>query len=132
SKVLNSGPAVLTGRKGTINRPIYVEGGFWNVDTIFCINSNEFTNVKWFFFQMVSKDLTKLNEATGVPSVNSNALNNLKFSYPKKMEQDEIAKRINLIDHKIQTEQQALAKYQQLKAGLMQDLLSGKVEVGVN
>src|SRR5699024_614429 len=64
SKVLNSGPAVLTGRKGTINRPIYVEGGFWNVDTIFCINSNEFTNVKWFFFQMVSKDLTKLNEAT--------------------------------------------------------------------
>jgi type I restriction enzyme S subunit len=130
SKVLNSGPAVLTGRKGTINRPIYVEGDFWNVDTIFCINSNEFTNIKWFFFQMVSKDLTKLNEATGVPSVNSNALNNLEFSYPKKIEQDQITKRINLIDDKIQTEQQTLAKYQQLKAGLLQDLLTGRVVVG--
>ena len=30
---LNNGPAVLTGRKGSINRPIYVEGEFWNVDT---------------------------------------------------------------------------------------------------
>ncbi|WP_288955222.1 restriction endonuclease subunit S [uncultured Polaribacter sp.] len=132
SKVLNSGPAVLTGRKGTINRPIYVEGAFWNVDTIFCINSNCETNIKWFFYQMCSKDLTKLNEATGVPSVNSNALNNLKFSYPEKIEQDKIAGRINLIDQKIHTEQQALAKYQQLKAGLLQDLLTGKVAVSVD
>ena len=27
---LNSGEAVLTGRKGSINNPIYVEGEFWN------------------------------------------------------------------------------------------------------
>ena len=35
------------------------------------------------------------------------------------------------IDNKINIEQSALAKYQQLKAGLMQDLLTGKVEVSV-
>ncbi|MEY8847630.1 restriction endonuclease subunit S [Psychroserpens sp. XS_ASV72] len=132
SKSLNSGPAVLTGRKGTINNPIYVEGDFWNVDTIFCINTNESTNIKWFYYQMCSKDLMKLNEATGVPSVNSNALYNLKFSYPDKMEQDIITNKLNKIDQKIHTEQQALAKYQQLKAGLLQDLLTGRVEVSVN
>lgn len=131
SLVLNSGPAVLTGRKGTINRPIYIEGDFWNVDTIFCINPRQNTNVKWFYFQMTSKDLLKLNEATGVPSVSSTALNNLKFSYPEQDEQDEIANRINVIEKKIEREQTGLAKYQQLKTGLMQDLLTGKVEVRV-
>lgn len=132
SKILNNGPAVLTGRKGTINRPIYVEGGIWNVDTIFCINTYHDTNVKWFFFQMTSKDLTKLNEATGVPSVSSTALNKLKFSCPILSEQDEITNRINLIESKIKSEHSTLSKYRQIKAGLMQDLLSGKVEVKVD
>lgn len=131
SKSLNFGPAVLTGRKGTINNPLYVEGDFWNVDTIFCINTNESTNIKWSYYQMCSKDLMKLNEATGVPSVNSNALYNLKFSYPDKTEQDRITNKLNNIDQKIHTEQQALAKYKQLKAGLLQDLLTGEVKVRV-
>lgn len=129
SKSLNSGPAVLTGRKGTINRPIYVEGDFWNVDTIFCIKTDNSTNIKWFYYQLVSKDLNKLNEATGVPSINSSALNKLNFMKPELNEQNEITNRLNKIDNKIETEQSALSKYQQLKTGLMQDLLSGKVEV---
>jgi type I restriction enzyme S subunit len=36
---LYNGPAVLSGRKGTINRPFFVETEFWNVDTIFCLKS---------------------------------------------------------------------------------------------
>jgi type I restriction enzyme S subunit len=46
------------------------------------------------------------------------------------IEQDVITKKISSLDSKIETEQSTLAKYQQLKAGLMQDLLTGKVEVG--
>jgi type I restriction enzyme S subunit len=39
--------------------------------------------------------------------------------------------RLKGVEKKIKIEQSALAKYQQLKAGLMQDLLTGKVEVRV-
>lgn len=46
-------------------------------------------------------------------------------------EQKLISNKLSALDTKIQTEQQALAKYQQLKAGLMQDLLTGRVEVNV-
>jgi type I restriction enzyme S subunit len=46
-------------------------------------------------------------------------------------EQSFIADKISVLDSKIDIEQIALAKYQQLKAGLMQDLLTGKVEVSV-
>lgn len=48
---------------------------------------------------------------------------------PKIEEQIQFGKKIESLDQKIQTEQQALAKYQQVKAGLLQDLLTGKVEV---
>jgi type I restriction enzyme S subunit len=51
--------------------------------------------------------------------------------YPKNInEQNLIGEKIRTLDKKIQTEQQGLAKYQQLKTGLMQDLLTGRVEVG--
>ncbi|MDZ7848132.1 MAG: restriction endonuclease subunit S [Owenweeksia sp.] len=44
-------------------------------------------------------------------------------------EQIEIKKRMEALEEKLHTEQSALSKYRQLKAGLMQDLLSGEVEV---
>ena len=47
-------------------------------------------------------------------------------------EQNLIASKLGIIQTKIQTEQQALAKYQQLKAGLLQDLLTGKVAVSLD
>jgi type I restriction enzyme, S subunit len=47
-------------------------------------------------------------------------------------EQIEIAKRLKSNDNKIQTEQSYLHKLQQIKAGLMADLLSGKKEVIVD
>lgn len=50
---------------------------------------------------------------------------------PLKSEQILSAKKLLSIDDKIQSEQSALAKYQQIKAGLMQDLLTGNVEVSV-
>lgn len=131
---LNSGPAVLTGRKGTINKPIYIEGEFWNVDTIFCIKTNVDIDVQWFFHQLQSKDLLKLNEATGVPSVSSTALYNLKFATPDSLsgEQKAISQRFKVINEKIKSEQTTLSKYQQIKQGLMQDLLTGKVDVVID
>jgi type I restriction enzyme S subunit len=51
---------------------------------------------------------------------------------PKIKEQKLIIKRLKGVESKIQIEQQALGKYQQLKSGLMQDLLSGRVEVSVD
>lgn len=50
---------------------------------------------------------------------------------PGKAEQELIYQRGREINSKIQTEQSALSKYKQLKAGLMQDLLTAKVEVSV-
>ncbi len=51
------------------------------------------------------------------------------FSIPKFTEQIEIKTRLRIIDDRLSTEEESLKKYQKIKQGLMQDLLTGKVAV---
>ena len=122
---LNEGPAVLTGRKGTIDRPIYIEGKFWNVDTIFCIKPFDSTNVKYLYYALSNKNLLLLNEATGVPSVSSDNLYKQSFILPKDSEeQKHIADILSTCDTVIQKTQKTIDKCRARKQGMMQDLFT--------
>ena len=47
------GPAVLLGRKGSIDKPRYVTGRYWNVDTAFDVKSKEGTIlIKLYYCQI--------------------------------------------------------------------------------
>jgi type I restriction enzyme S subunit len=128
---LNNGPAVLTGRKGSINRPIYVEGEFWNVDTIFCLKPKDKINTKWLYYNILLTDMNKYNEATGVPSIASKTLYKLNFCHYDIEEQNKIIEFITPIENTLQAEESSLLKLKQLKTGLMGDLLSGKKRVTI-
>lgn len=90
----------------------------------------------FLYFLLIEGDLLKqiFNK------VNSGAQGNIgkadfeKATYkkPKYSEQLIIAERLKSIDNKLQTEQTYLHKIQQIKAGLMADLLSGKKKVNVD
>lgn len=128
---LYDGESILIGRKGTIDKPFYINGKFWTVDTAYYLTS--FTgNVRWLHSQLEYYNLRRLNEATGVPSINRETLYNIFLAFPDKPEQDEVEKRIVAIDNKLQTEQNYLQKMQSLKKGLMEDLLSGRKQVKVS
>jgi type I restriction enzyme S subunit len=53
-------------------------------------------------------------------------LREIVVAYPEKLEQDAIGSRLDTIENKLQTEHNYLQKLQQIKSGLMADLLSGK------
>jgi len=125
---LYQGASVLTGRKGTINRPIYVEGDFWNVDTIFCVKANEGVDTKWLYYSFLNTDISKLNEATGVPSVSSKALYKLKFKWFELPEQRQIATILSTADAVIEKTQAAIAKYKAIKQGMLQDLFTRGID----
>ena len=129
STPLYNGPAVLSGRKGSINNPIYVEGAFWNVDTIFCIKANVGIDTKWLYYNFLNTDLTQLNEATGVPSVNSKALYKLKFKWFELPEQTKIAIILSSCDTVIDKTQASIAKYKAIKQGMLHDLFSRGVDI---
>jgi type I restriction enzyme, S subunit len=84
------------------------------------------------YLTSINETLLSLSGSSTMPAINFVVLNKLFVIYPKYGEQEEIDKRINSIDNKIQTEQNYLHKLQQIKAGLMADLLSGKKEVLVD
>lgn len=128
---LYNGPAVLSGRKGSINRPFFVESDFWNVDTIFCLKPKENVNPKWLFFIVELIDMNKYNEATGVPSITSKTLYKIPVGVCGFHEQNRLIEILNPIENKIKREQRYLLKLQQIKSGLMADLLSGKKLVTV-
>jgi len=126
---LNSGPAILTGRKGSINKPFYIEGDFWHVDTIFCVKAKSGVNPKWLFYNLKNTDLNKLNEATGVPSVNTQSLYKLEFNYFNPDKQQKIAQILSTCDAVIEKNEAAIAKYQAMKKGLMHDLFTRGIDI---
>ena len=73
------------------------------------------------------KKIAGLAEAQVV--INQQVIKNTLIPLAPIDEQKKIFERIQVAKKRIKTEQSSLSKYQQLKAGLMQDLLTGKVEV---
>ncbi|QKG84703.1 hypothetical protein GXN76_09625 [Kroppenstedtia pulmonis] len=66
---------------------------------------------------------------TGIPKLNREELSQFKVALPPIEEQKRIVSVAHLQDKRIQKEQSYLNKLQQLKKGLMEDLLTGKVRV---
>lgn len=64
-----------------------------------------------------------------VPIVNKSSFEKLLLPTCNDIESKMITKQLTVLDCKIDVEKNTLKKYQQIKAGLMQDLLTGKVEV---
>lgn len=79
-----------------------------------------------FFQSQIAKEI----QSIGVPDLGLDKINMFKMFYPKKKEeQKQISNRIEKIDSLIMNEMEILSKQTQLKKGLMQDLLTGKVSV---
>jgi len=88
----------------------------------------------YYFYAMLYYHEKQFRKETGlqaVPIVNKNNFSKFVFPILVKKEALEISLRLKTIDKKLQTEQDFLHKQQQIKAGLMGDLLSGKKRVEV-
>ncbi len=131
TKSLCDTESILIGRKGTIDKPFFINVPFWAVDTTYYVESFKNGNMKYFFYLLQRKNLKTLNEATGVPSLTRRTLNNQLFVFPPLIEQNAIVSKINSIDIKIQSKQTKIRTLQRLKKSLMQNLLTGKIRLNV-
>lgn len=122
---------VRTGNTGMIVTDIL--GAFHN--NFFKIDYSNNINKDFLVYFLKRKEIQNLilsyAGTTTIPDLKHGDFYKLPLNRPSFEEQTQITRKLQSIDQKIQTEQQALVKYQQLKAGLMQDLLTGRVEVQV-
>lgn len=129
---LYDGETVCIGRKGTIDFPQYHTGKIWTVDTLFYTHSFKDILPKLLFFIFQTINWKKYNEATGVPSLSKKTISKIKISIPTKIdEQQKIISILEQHDNLIESEQTNLAKLQNMKQGLMADLLTGKVRIKI-
>lgn len=121
---LSSGPSIILGRKGTIDKVQKCNGPFWAIDTTFYTTPKMCFDWKWLYYSMSSFDLRKLNEASGVPSLSRGSLEGLDIPVPSLPEQQKIAAILSAVDEKLDVIARQIDATQTLKRGLMQTLLS--------
>ena len=116
--------AVVVPRKGSLGNPQLIEMPFWPVDTTYAVIPHTEIDVRWLYYNLLNFDLTKLNEATGVPSISRDWLSKIEFNDPGYDQQNKIATILTIIDQTIEKTETLIHKYQQIKAGLMHDLFT--------
>ena len=119
---LFDGASVGIGRKGTIDKPIFLKGKFWTVDTLFYTHSFNECLPKFVYYLFLTINWYRYNEASGVPSLSKATIEKIIVSIPNKKEQTKIADLLSNIDDKIELVNSQLHNTQNFKKGLLQQM----------
>ena len=133
SEEFKIGPAVLLGRKGTIENPKFIIGKYWNVDTAFNVECKKTLNLKFYFYLAKIFDYRKYITSTALPSMTKEHYQNMRIPYPNLIEQknivDYLDNKMYLIDDSIAIKQKQLETLEEYKKSLIYDYVTGKKEV---
>ncbi|WQS47138.1 restriction endonuclease subunit S [Helicobacter pylori] len=121
---LHNGESVCIGRKGTIDKPIYLNGKFWVVDTLFYSYSFKKSIPKFIFYAFSIIKWSNYNEATGVPSLTKMTISNIEIPLPPLNEQIAIANILSDLDHYLCSLDALILKKESVKKALSFELLS--------
>ncbi|MFP6199598.1 restriction endonuclease subunit S [Helicobacter pylori] len=121
---LHNGESVCIGRKGTIDKPIYLNGKFWVVDTLFYSYSFKKSIPKFIFYAFSIIKWSNYNEATGVPSLTKMTISNTEIPLPPLNEQIAIANILSDVDRYLYNLDALILKKESVKKALSFELLS--------
>lgn len=117
SDYLYDGESVLFGRKGTIDRPAYVCGKFWTVDTMFYTELREGVSGRWLYYWATTIPFGLYSTDTALPSMTSSVLGRIKAPLVPHVQQCAIA---DYLDRETGEIDAMLAKLDELTRSLKQ------------
>lgn len=91
SSFLYDGESVLLGRKGTIDKPLYVRGRFWTVDTMFWTKIRPEVSGRFAYYAALTIPFDYYTTNTALPSMTKGNLNGHIVARPPLPEQTAIA-----------------------------------------
>lgn len=91
SKFMYDGEALLMGRKGTIDKPLYINGKFWVVDTMFYAVPTKDLYCKFAYYLALTFPYSLYSTSTALPSMTQTDLGNNPVAFPLFSEQRAIA-----------------------------------------
>ncbi len=129
SKYQALSPGVITGRSGTIGKVTFIEENYWPHNTTLWVTDFRGNHPKFIYFLFLRIKLDQFATGSGVPTLNRNDVHNFYVSIPDTEEQIRIALILSNMDKEINALETKLEKYKRIKAGMMQNLLTGKIRL---
>lgn len=133
SKYIYDQESVLLGRKGTINKPLYVTSPFWAVDTMFYSQVKQGVHGKYVYYQALGFPYDRYSSNTALPSMTQTDLLNLSVAIPSVSEQIEITQFLDnentKFDKLIGTQSQLIEKLKEYRASIISHAVTGKIDV---
>lgn len=119
---LYEGESVCIGRKGTINNPLFVDGKFWTVDTLFYTYDFKGILPKYCYYLFKTIDWLQYNEASGVPSLSKSTIERIKIHIPNIEIQKDTVRILNTVETAIRYGKELSIHYEKLKKSLLSQL----------
>lgn len=118
-------PTIIVGRKGSVGTVYRLETPSYPIDTVFFTELKEPTSLIWLEALLNYAELSKLNEATGVPGLNRDRAHSVTVRVPPLPEQQRIAEILTAVDDSIRAGERVIEQAERVKKGLMEELLTG-------
>ncbi len=135
SKFSYCGKSVLLGRKGTVDKPLFVDGAFWCVDTMFYTKIKDFVYEKYLYYCALCFPFDYYVTSTALPSMTQRDLGSQEIAVPPKKEQKAIAdfidKECAQIDSIAADLEKQIALLQQYKKSLITETVTKGLDKSV-
>ena len=128
TETMYDGEVIFLGRKGTIDKPLYFNGPFWAVDTMFYAIPQKGCFAKFLYYLATCFPFKKIFTQTALPSMTQTSLRNLRLFIPPIEEQQAIAdyldEKTTEIDKQVELLDQKQKAYLKLKASLINQVVT--------
>ncbi|MDA8416564.1 MAG: restriction endonuclease subunit S [Betaproteobacteria bacterium] len=132
SSYLFDGESVLLGRKGTIDRPLYINGPFWAVDTMFYTNISDDAFPKFVYYSALTIPFGLYSTNTALPSMTGEDISSHVVAAPKYAEQQRIANSLDRETARIDALIAKKTRFIELLKEKRQALITHAVTKGLN
>lgn len=120
---------VIIGRKGTINKPLFVKDNVWIVDTAFgIVANNSILNSSFLFYFCKFFDFNKLNVAVTIPSLRKIDLKEIPILIPPLPIQEAIVKELDTLHRLKELQEQQLTEYDNLAQSTFYSMFGDPIE----
>jgi type I restriction enzyme S subunit len=131
ARYTHDGRYALIGRVGALCGNVFgVEGRFFASEHAIVVTASARTSIRWLTFILREMRLNAHSEASAQPVLSVSKLSRLKVVFPStRDEQEAIADALSDIDSELAAFEAKLAKACQIKQGMMQELLTGRIRL---